>query len=249
MSKKIRSFIKSQKLDKLVDIVESGEDVYFNDRSGNSFLHICAQYGSIEIFKYLHHQKVDISQTNKKGLQPLHSAAENGQLEIVKYCIKHHNDINLSDKYNSTPLYIAVYNGHLDVVKFLVDSGANLNDTFDNEANLLIPAIRSNYMPLVKYLLSKGLDVNHRQTGGWSQVPLDHAASQGIEIVKCLLDHGADVNTLNSYEKTPLFSYIQNDHITGAELLLNAGADIHISRDSGKTLLMHALWMNNVPAT
>jgi ankyrin repeat protein len=107
----------------------------------------------------------------------------------------------------------------------------------------------------LKGLLAQGLDLTERDEYCWTilmyavreiSFPRAPIKDISIEIVKTLVDHGADVNVQNNYGGTPLFLASLFDRADLVSLLLLAGADTNIKDDSGETALMYAAWRGNV---
>src|SRR4051812_41260445 len=74
-------------------------------------------------------------------------------------------------------------------------------------------------------LLASGKDINGQKTG-WT--PLMIAAAEGhTDIVKLLLEKGADANARNSYGRTSLMFASSYGFTQIAELLIRAGADVN----------------------
>ena len=66
--------------------------------------------------------------------------------------------------------------------------------------------------------------------------PIHIAAQNGFtEHVQLLLDHGVDVDSVNSKGNTPLHMALSYDYIETAELLMEKGANVHLANDSGFT--------------
>ena len=72
--------------------------------------------------------------------------------------------------------------------------------------------------------------------------PLGWAAHRGnIDIVKLLLDHGANINASEKKERTTaLIEAIEQKHFGVAKYLIDKGADINLEDKYGKTALGHA---------
>lgn len=87
-------------------------------------------------------------------------------------------------------------------------------------------------------IVEEGYDVNDQDNAGNS--PLHEAALNGhLDIVKLLLEHGADIN-IQSYEMfkdTPLIDASANGHLEVVKLLLDHGADPTIVNAKGLTAI------------
>jgi ankyrin repeat protein len=99
---------------------------------------------------------------------------------------------------------------------------------------------------VAQLLLARGADVNTRCKD--LGTPLHHAAYFGnVEIVRLLLDHGAQVNAVDDFGKSPLHAVShgeyesQEDGIRVAWLLLDHGADVNAKARSGETPLFLAV--------
>lgn len=81
---------------------------------------------------------------------------------------------------------------------------------------------------IMKIILNDKADVNIADYyGKWT--PLMGAASRGrTDLVKMLLDRGADVNMFTIDQDTALMWACQEGHIEVVKMLLDAGADIHV---------------------
>ena len=80
----------------------------------------------------------------------------------------------------------------------------------------------------------------------WDETPLMYAVEKSnLEIVKILLDNGADVNAKDDYVNTALILAVYGENIEKIQLLLSAGADVNIKNRNGETILMTAIEKNN----
>lgn len=73
--------------------------------------------------------------------------------------------------------------------------------------------------------------------------PLQIASRDGlITIVKCLIDHGADINQIDKAENSALMLAANEGHCKIVELLIAKGANIHHENKNGNTALLLAAW-------
>lgn len=104
----------------------------------------------------------------------------------------------------------------------------------------LIRAVRAKDVNQVEFLLKHGANVNvlERTFSRDALNPIHLASEYGpIEIVKLLLDHGADVNTKTSFNATPLHFAAQGKYISIAKLLIDRGAQVDAKDNAGRTPL------------
>eukprot|EP01112_Ceratiomyxa_fruticulosa_P019279 TRINITY_DN6290_c0_g1_i1.p1 TRINITY_DN6290_c0_g1~~TRINITY_DN6290_c0_g1_i1.p1 ORF type:complete len:234 (+),score=40.26 TRINITY_DN6290_c0_g1_i1:696-1397(+) len=88
----------------------------------------------------------------------------------------------------------------------------------------LLNALMSSDYNLVVSLLNEGLDVNSPLKG---DTPLYYASMHGsLEIVRVLLDRGANVNFINSKGYSPLCIAIIQEHVEIVSELLERGASV-----------------------
>ena len=107
---------------------------------------------------------------------------------------------------------------------------------------------------LAKYIIcTHGEDVN--ADSGYHGTPLRAASNKGhIDVVRVLLDHGANVNTIDK-KNTPLRSAFDGGHLEIMRLLLEHGADVDVWDDSdlllnraskkGRAEVVHLLLQHN----
>jgi len=100
----------------------------------------------------------------------------------------------------------------------------------------------------VKAIVESGAEsVDSRDADG--RTPL-HLASRGvhIEVIRYLVDNGADLDALDSNQIAPLHSLTSRNHSQGIELLLSRGADIDILDYQNNSPLHYAAMSNHIEA-
>ena len=99
---------------------------------GLTALHVAAQYGRLDMVRYLVKKGASFSARDNHGGTALHYAAE-GHLDVVRYLVENGADVHARDTiFGSTALHVAAFYGHLAVVKYLVGQGADAHARASN---------------------------------------------------------------------------------------------------------------------
>jgi len=56
-----------------------------------------------------------------------------------------------------------------------------------------------------------------------------------LDTIRCLLEHGADIDALDDDHATPLHHASHEGCVNGARLLLDHGANVHLENKRGRT--------------
>lgn len=107
----------------------------------------------------------------------------------------------------------------------------------------LLKAVSKNELDEVQRLIESGADIES-QAGFFylRQTPLGIASFNGnLDVVKYLLDKGANVNVLDSARATPLYNAVRySKSVDIVRLLMQRGADPNIEDREGYSALMYA---------
>lgn len=163
----------------------------------------------------------------------LHLAATKGHIENIRILHEMGLQLDATDMDKKTALILAVTQGHLPVVEYLLANNARFDLCFEGKTIFHIAAEKgfldifhlvSVYPQMKDLVLQEDADGRH---------PL-HEAVRNFdkpEIVKILLDLGADPNAKNIVGFTPLHWAAQYGFIESAKLLLAAGAEVDVLND------------------
>ena len=124
-------------------------------------------------------------------------------------------------------------------VKNGADGSQEAADRYANSKGLGL-AVKDGDLVLVHAYLKEDVNVNFRYASSSNATLLHRAARDGnIEIARLLIEHGAEINSVNDNALTPLhFATMWKDcDQTMAKLLLEEGADYHAKDDQGRTPL------------
>lgn len=139
-------------------------------------------------------------------------------------------------------LHEAAAAGDLQRVKELVEKDAALARSYspDGFPVVALAAVFGNF-EITKYLHAKGADINAAATNGSGYNALSGTVTSGhTEIVKWLLENGAEPNYRYSNNYSPLLNAAANGHLEILKLLQARGADLHAKTSDGKNALAYA---------
>jgi ankyrin repeat protein/ketosteroid isomerase-like protein len=125
----------------------------------------------------------------------VHDAAAAGRLERVKELVEREPSLaNAVSAEGFPPMGLAAYLGNEEVVEYLISKGADVNFTAPSTGfTALTGAVSQRHARIADILVRHGAEVNHVYEG--TLTPLLVATSQGdLDLVRLLLDHGADPN-------------------------------------------------------
>ena len=133
--------------------------------------------------------------------------------------------INQENKHGNTPLHIAVQCHKIDVINELIARGANVNHCAKNHTALWFAAERDDEDAL-KVLLDAKADPN---IGRPPLVAVAGAWRSNVNSVKMLIQAGADINSVDTYDGTMMLTATRYGRPELVKIALNAGAEINNS--------------------
>jgi ankyrin repeat protein len=172
----------------------------------------------------------------------IHLLASKGNIDKLRQLLENENACQDIDGRNSnweTALYSASAAGKCDAVKLLISSGAKVNARARKRFSPLHAAARFGHLEVLEELINSGAGLEkvtiRRMT------PLALAARYGqTDCAHMLLRHGANWsgNGGDMFGRTPLHWAIKSGHDDIVSLLLEAGADVNVVDNFGKTPIM-----------
>jgi ankyrin repeat protein len=221
---------------------------------GRTQLHHCVRNGfTSSVKRLLSIRNINVNvKDDWRGYTPLHYAAANGHIEITRLLLQNGADVNARSNNGSSPLHVAIEesNLHVDIVKILLrekradnarkrgdfilaklieeglDSFSDSNNDLDSDSNNDLDSDSNNDID------------SDSDSDSNSNSKLNEDL---VEIVKLLLEKGADVNARNKNEETPLHSASTNGQIEITNLLLKNGADVNAVNNRDWTPLCEAV--------
>ena len=172
---------------------------------------------------------IDIDVTNARRRTAILVAAMNRRYELVEMLAAAGADIDKQDETNFNPFTYGCITNDLRLVRLMVRAGADIDRLTRFGGVGLHPAAEKGYVELVRELLTT-TDVNVNLTNwvGWTPlleaIVLNDGGPGQQEIVRLLLEHGANPHLTDKYGKAPRELAEELGYTEIVELLAAAGA-------------------------
>ncbi|WP_268626825.1 ankyrin repeat domain-containing protein [Paenibacillus alvei] len=214
-------------------LLSSGEQQYTQEVNEemnklNHALLKAANQGDKEGISRLLADGADIDATDDRGRTSVMIAIHTNHFELFTFLVKQGANINIRDNQLDNPLLYAGAEGKLEFLKAAIAAGADTTITNRYGGTALIPAADRGHVEIVRALLqSSDVYVNHVNNLGWTAlleaVILGDGGKNHQEIVKLLIEHGADVNLADSNGVTPLQHAKKHGYQEMVDVLTTAG--------------------------
>jgi len=150
----------------------------------------------------------------------------------------------------TTPIRSSIKSGNLPEINQLIRNGANINEVGSDGSTPLMYSIwhskheiwnKSKRAEVSKYLIESGADVKVKDGNKYDALlyAVDYRQN---ELIKILLDKGADIESTDYAGMTPLAKAVwQTSDVDSVKLLIKMGANVNAKNDEGQTILDFAL--------
>mmetsp|Transcript_32360 Transcript_32360/g.50405 ORF Transcript_32360/g.50405 Transcript_32360/m.50405 type:complete len:334 (-) Transcript_32360:1069-2070(-) len=198
-------------------------DVSTRDLWGQTALHWAE---TVETAQVLVAAGAKIGWKDPTGDTPLHWAAEHGNIKVTDYLIAQGGNVNEINHRQETPLHAAAACGQWDVVRTLLEHNADAKVANASGETAMHIAARTGDLNTVKALVKAGAKVRVVSKDG--ATPLHEACKHSIslQMVKYLIQRGADVNTATNNGWTALMLSLKRKSQQAIEELVDKGADV-----------------------
>lgn len=216
-------------------LLDGGADPNYVHPDGNTALSVAVSMGRIDIAEVLLNAgaSVDgprIDHHNGDAPAPLLSAVHGKDLNMVKLLLEAGANVNAKNLNGSTVVWYAALHGLVDILKALLAAGADQEsiDGVSSGYHPLLDALYSWDIEGAKILINAGANVNV-SNNGWT--PLLGAGfcepdEPPLDVVRLLIDRGADVNARDSGGCSALHSFARRGSTEMCFKLIAAGADV-----------------------
>jgi ankyrin repeat protein len=149
---------------------------------------------------------------------------ESEDIKMIRVLLRYGIDVDFSNDKGRTALHTECAYGGVKIVQLLLQNGANPNAKAGNHDTPLHEAVNSSERA---FMTREGL----------SQLEADLTAKERAEIVRALIDHGADLNAQGCAGYTALHKGVLQRNLDICQLLLESGADVNARNHRGETPL------------
>ena len=232
-------------------LLDAGVDPDVPGHFGTSAIHWAVEAGNVALVAELIAAGANPETRTRYGVTPLTLAVENGNAETVLLLLEAAANPDTLDNAGQSVLMLASQSGVLAMVTALIEAGADV-DTRDEHfgQTALMFAVRAGHRDIAEYLLLQGADPNVRtdigETPRWVAPNSQRGFGFGVGIIRggTPADRGRREPIPGGM--TPLLYAARHGHTDIASLLLDHGADVHISEANEISPLLMAVENNQV---
>ena len=199
-------------------LIENGADSNLTDGHGMPLANLAKEGNHNEVLLFLLENGADVDITSTSGEEILHfavynkpdsalvqkvflRAARENNLDLMRRITARGASVNTTIRGGLTPLCLAVGFGRLEMAQFLIERGADVNPPVADPPLYL--AVLSKNCELVKLLIERGAKTNILLSYKWTLLHFA-AKDNSVDIARCLLEHGADINAKAADGETPM---------------------------------------------
>jgi ankyrin repeat protein/L-ascorbate metabolism protein UlaG (beta-lactamase superfamily) len=206
-------------------LIDQGAVLDRSTGASQTVLHVAAESGKMDFAEVLLNKGSDINAADDFGWSPLGRAAL-WQPAMALWLIERGASVNALNDTVASPLQAAARGGDTSLVRMLLAKGADPNWHGGGWEYPLHPAITGGHAGVVGILLEAGANPNLRDEH-LGATSLHKAVLAGcLSLVEPLLNHGADIQVLDTLGHTALYYAERYGHASIAGLLKARGATL-----------------------
>uniref|UniRef100_A0A0N5A9Z5 Delta-like protein n=1 Tax=Syphacia muris TaxID=451379 RepID=A0A0N5A9Z5_9BILA len=183
----------------------------------------------------------DINLCDDDGTTPLMLAIKTAKFHIVDLLLANGANSGLADNCGRTALHHAVALEMPEIVEALLKTAVDINAADCNNQTALIYSARFAFNSVIaKALLKAEADptcVGNKLSPKYNGRTALHYAAQynNLDVIKTLVENGADINAQDQKEQTPLFLAAMEGKVDAVRMLISLGAAEGIGDENQRT--------------
>lgn len=195
------------------------------------------KYSALQLYKLPLEKFLETLATLNKDLKLHDAILENDTKKAISVLLNNGANVNSSDIVGETPLHRAVKKGNDEIIHLLLEKGALINSVNNKGETSLHMIAKTDYVDtLEKLLATSGIDIHIKDNLGNSCLcPMAFLGKQAM--LDKLFQAGINIEAVNSYGETPLFSAIYGVNLSAVKFFLERGAYVNHQSSNGMTPL------------
>ncbi len=149
-----------------------------------------------------------VAAVGEGGATALVAAAYGDHVEVARLLIEEGADVNAKDATEQSGYLIPTADGSLELLELMLAHGGDVRSLDSYRGTGLIRAADRGHVEIVRRLLETEIEVDHVNRLGWTAlleaIILGDGGARHMQIVRLLVDAGANVNLADGNGVTPL---------------------------------------------
>jgi len=191
-----------------IEIDQVNMEQGFETSEANIDLISAASQGDVETVKSLLAQGADVEASDIRGVTPLIAAAYGNHLEVARVLIEAGADVNRQDLTQQNAYLITTSEGYLELLELTLEAGTDVHSLDSYNGTGLIRAADRGHVEIIAALLKTDINIDHVNRLGWTAlleaIILGDGGPRHTEVVRLLVDAGADIHLADGHGVTPL---------------------------------------------
>ena len=183
--------------------------------------------GDLAAVERLIREGANVAARDSRGRTALLAATHGNHVPVARALIAAGADVNAKDDIQDSAFLYAGAEGRIDILKMTLPT-ADLGSTNRYGGTALIPAAHHGHAEVVRILLGTAIDKDHVNRLGWTAlleaVILGDGGPVHSEIVRLLVEAGANVNIADREGVTPLQHAKRRGYVAMVRILEARGA-------------------------